>query len=121
MKGTWSWPTEEKQQSKIIRNITGSTSMLAILTALSKNKDGLSNAQIDIAMSSFSQWNTLWALRQLLALGFIQYNTELFGNSGKYTLTELGVKIIQKLTGQPSQSSIVQSPPVRPAEQPKTH
>ncbi len=102
MKGIWSWPTEEKRQDKIIRNITASSSMLAVLIALSKNKNGLSNAQIDIAVANFSQWNTLWTLRQLLALGFVECKMELFGNSGKYVLTELGMRIAQKLTEQPS-------------------
>jgi hypothetical protein len=97
MKGIWSWPTEEKQQNRVIRNIAASSPMLTILTALSKNKDGLSNAQIDIAMNNFSQWNTLWALRQLLALGFIEYKIELFGNSSRYVLTELGTTIVQNL------------------------
>jgi hypothetical protein len=100
--GIWCWPTEEKQQDRIIRNIAASSSMLAVLVTLSKNKNGLSNAEIDIEISNFSQWNTLWTLRQLLALGFVEYKTEFFGNSGKYVLTELGIRIAQKLTEQRS-------------------
>ena len=108
MKGIWSWPAEEKQQNKVIRSLEASSSMLVILTSLSKSKDGLSNAQIDIAMNNFSQWNTLWDLRQLVALGFIEYKVDLFGNSGKYMLTELGTKILQRLEGTP-QSPVAKS------------
>lgn len=86
--------------------------MLAVLTTLSKNKNGLSNAQIDIAVTNFSQWNTLWTLRQLLALGFVECKMEFFGNSGNYVLTELGMKITQKLTIQPSQSQVPSLEPI---------
>jgi len=110
VKGIWSWPTEEKQQDKTIRNVAASEPLLAVLTAISKSKDGLSNAQVDTAIGDFSQWNTLWALRQLSALGFIEYKTELFGNSGKYTLTELGKTVLQKLTGKPQQPAAVHVP-----------
>ena len=73
MKGIWFWPSDAKGQLKVLRKIMASEPILAALTALSKSKEGLSNAQLDSAMGSFSQWSTRWIIDQLLSLGFIEY------------------------------------------------
>ncbi len=103
MKGIWFWPPDAREQAKILKKVAASESMLTILTALSKSKDGLSNAQIDSVTSSYSQWNSLWAIRPLLSLGFVEYKTEWFGDAGKYVLTELGKDVLVRLTGKPRQ------------------
>ncbi len=115
MKGLWFWPpNDSKKQEKVLRDIRASESILAALTALSKNKDGLSNAQLDAAMASFSQWNTRWTIEQLLSLGFIEYKIEWFGDAGKYVLTELGKEILGRLTGKPQQQVVAQVPVPKP-------
>ena len=99
MKGIWVWPEDEKEQKKVIKKVAESAPILTVLTLLSKSKDGLSNAQIDTMMTSNSQWNTLWTLRQLLSLRFANYKLDLFGDPGKYQLTDLGKDILAKMTG----------------------
>ena len=115
MKGIWFWPSDVKEQVKVLRKILASESILAALTALSKSKEGLSNAQLDSAMGSFSQWNTRWIIDQLLSLGFIEYKVEWFGDAGKYVLTELGKDILRRLTGQPPQQAVAPVPIPKPA------
>jgi hypothetical protein len=61
-----------------------------ILSAISKSPDGLSNAQLDRLLSNNSQWRTLSHLKELIAIGFVQYNMQFFGDAGKYALTDLG-------------------------------
>ncbi len=114
MKGIWFWPNEPKQQEKVLRDIQTSEPILAALTALTKSKDGLSNAQFDVAMATFSQWNARWTIEQLLSLGFIEYKVELFGDAGKYVLTELGKNVLGRLTGKPQQQVVAQAPAPKP-------
>src|SRR5438309_11334045 len=86
-KGIWVWPSDPKEQEKVLAEIRASVWSLAALTALSESKDGLSNAQLDIAMAGFSQWNTRWYIEQLLSLRFIASSIEWFGDAGNYMLT----------------------------------
>src|SRR2546422_7656618 len=115
MQGIWFWPSDAKGQLKVLRKIMASEPILAALTALSKSKEGLSNAQLDSAMGSFSQWNTRWIIDQLLSLGFIEYRVEWFGDAGKYVLTELGKDILRRLIGQPPQQAVAPAPIPKPA------
>lgn len=101
MKGIWVWPESESEQKKTAEKIKNSESLLGILSAIAKNKDGLSNAQIDLAVRNNSQWNTRWPISELLGLGLIEYKVNLFGDSGKYTITELGKNVVQSTTSQP--------------------
>jgi len=41
-----------------------------------------------------SNWVTLWSVRQLLALGFIDYKVDFFGGPAKYTATELDRNVL---------------------------
>ena len=68
-----------------------------ILAALSKTTEGLSNAQLDKLLSNNSQWRTLSHMRELAALGFIQYQVQFFGGAGKYELTDLGKTIVSRI------------------------
>jgi len=97
MKGIWTWPSEPKAQDKILRKIAQEAELTAILLLLAKNPEGLSNAQIDKLLSNNSQWRTLSHLKELLALGFIEYRVQFFGDPGKYTLTELGKTVVPKI------------------------
>ena len=71
--------------------------MVAILVALAKSPDGLSNAQLDRLLSNNSQWRTLSHLKELMALGFILYHVQLFGEAGKYELTDLGKNVVSRM------------------------
>ena len=100
MKGIWVWPESESEQKKTAENIRNSESLLGILSAIAKTEDGLSNAQIDLAVRNNSQWNTRWPVSELLGLGLMEYKVNLFGDSGKYTITELGKNVLQSTSNQ---------------------
>ncbi len=95
MRGIWVWPESESEQKKAADKIRSSEPLLGILSAVAKSKDGLSNAQIDLAVRNNSQWNTRWPVSELLGLGLIEYKVDLFGDPGKYTITELGKSVLQ--------------------------
>ncbi len=97
MKGIWAWPSEPKEQDKVLRKIAQEDELVPILLALAKTPEGLSNAKIDKLVSNNSQWRTLWHMRELIALGFVKYDVQFFGNPGEYTLTELGKTVVSKL------------------------
>jgi hypothetical protein len=97
MKGIWTWPSEPKEQDKVLRRILGEDELSTILLALAKNPDGLSNAKLDRLLGNNSQWRTLSHMRELIALGFVEYHVQLFGDSGKYQLTSLGNSIVPRL------------------------
>jgi hypothetical protein len=63
---------------------------MAALGEIANNEKGLSNSELDELLADNSHWMTLWSVRQLLALGFIDYKVDLFGGPAKYTATELG-------------------------------
>lgn len=97
MKGIWTWPSESNDQDKTMRKIMREDELSSILVALAQNPGGLSNAQLDKFLSNYSQWRTLSHLRELIALGFIQYRIQFFGNAGEYELTDLGKTIVSKI------------------------
>jgi predicted transcriptional regulator len=97
MKGFWVWPPEPKEQDKILQRILGEDELFTILLALANEPQGLSNAELDRLLANNSQWRTLPHVRALLALGFVQYHVQFFGDAGKYQLTDLGKTIVQRL------------------------
>lgn len=97
MKGIWVWPTEPKEQGKTLQRILREDEFVTILLTLSKSPDGLSNAKLDKLLGNNSQWRTLLHAKELLALGFIDYQVQYFGDSGKYQLTELGKSIVSRI------------------------
>lgn len=101
MKGVWVWPTSEKEQSKVIWRVANNPRLLAVLKAVAKNKDGMSNPEVDEALGTNSDWVTIWTVRQLLALSFIDYRTDWFGGPSKYFITEVGKQVLGKISGQP--------------------
>jgi len=90
MKGIWAWPSEPKDQDKTLQKIMEEDELVTILVALVKNLEGLSNAELDRLLSNNSQWRTLSHMKELTALGFVQYRVQFFGEAGKYEITDLG-------------------------------
>ncbi len=113
--GLWVWPSDPKGQRKVLRQVAASPHLVAALTALAKSKGGLSNAELDDAISDNSEWMTLWVIRQLTALGFIEFKIDLFGEPAKYRLTELGRQALSIITGQPLQKPPTPAPARAPA------
>lgn len=97
MKGIWTWPSEPDDQEKTLRKIMEEDELVTILVALAKSPEGHSNAQLDMLLSNNSQWRTLSHLKELLALGFIQYHVQFFGEAGRYQLTDLGRNIVSRI------------------------
>jgi len=97
MKGIWTWPTEPKEQDKTLQKILHENELVAILVTLTNHLEGLSNAQLDRLLANNSQWRTLLYMKELMALGFVDYHVQLFGDAGKYQLTELGKAIVSKI------------------------
>ncbi|HXW36729.1 MAG TPA: hypothetical protein VEJ36_02340 [Nitrososphaerales archaeon] len=100
--GLWVWPEDAGSQRSMARRIMASNHLTTALNALVRAKDGLSNAEIDDALSDNSEWMTLWVTRQLVSLGFADYNPDLFGGPGKYRLTELGRNFMARVTVKPT-------------------
>jgi len=112
--GLWVWPADAKAQRRMLRKISKSEHLAAGMQAIAKSKDGLSNAQIDDALSEFSHWQTRWVVDQLISLGFADYEVDFFGGPGKYVLTELGKGALAAITGKPVQTP----PPPAPSPSP---
>lgn len=118
-KGLWVWPSDPKGQRAVIGELAESHLLVRALTAIAKSKEGLSNAEVDDLTSDSSNWMTLWVVRQLISLGFIEYKVDYFGGPGRYTLTETGRSALPAVTGQPQPKASVPAPPVPPTT-PKT-
>jgi hypothetical protein len=97
MKGIWVWPSDPKEQDNTLRRITEEDELVTILSALAKNPEGLSNAQLDRLLSNNSQWRTLSHMKELMALGFVQYDVQFFGDAGRYELTDLGKTVVSRI------------------------
>jgi DNA-binding HxlR family transcriptional regulator len=95
MRGLWLWP--EKDRPKILDKLN-IPYIITILDALKeKPETGLSNAEIDSLLGTASQWLIFWNLRELISLGIVQYTAELFGEPGKYRLTEFGREVLEEI------------------------
>jgi hypothetical protein len=97
MKGLWTWPSEPKGQERVLQGILREDELSIIMLELANHSEGLSNAQLDGLLVNNSQWRTLWHMRELIALGFVEYQVQFFGDAGKYQLTELGKTIVPRL------------------------
>jgi hypothetical protein len=119
--GLWVWPADAKAQRRMLRKVSNSEHLVAGMQAIAKSKDGLSNAQIDDALSDYSNWQTRWVVEQLISLGFAEYKVDFFGGPGKYLLTELGRNALSAITGKPVQAPpppAPSPPPAKPAAPP---
>ncbi|MDG6977491.1 MAG: hypothetical protein JRN58_00225 [Nitrososphaerota archaeon] len=90
MRGLWRWPSEQSDQERTLRQIAEEDELGTIMLALSTDSSGLSNAQIDRLLKNNSQWRTLRHMKELIALGFVNYKVQYFGEAGRYELTDLG-------------------------------
>jgi hypothetical protein len=97
MRGIWVWPAEPKEQNRTLQKILREDELVVILIALANNPEGLSNAQLDRLLANNSQWRTLSHTKELMALGFVDYHVQLFGDAGRYQLTELGRAIVSRI------------------------
>ena len=106
--GLWVWPADPKAQRKVVRKVAETKHLVPAMTSISKSKQGLSNAELDDLIGDNSEWMTLWVVKQLTSLGFIEFKVDLFGGPARYQLTELGRNVLSTITGRPVQ------PPPRP-------
>ena len=127
-KGLWVWPVDPRGQRSVLRQVAASPHLMAALAALVKSKEGMSNAELHNAISDSAEWTTLWVVRQLTSLGFVEYKVDFFGNPARYQLTDQGRVAFSTITGQPLQKPAapapspipppVASPPVAPRPPP---
>ncbi len=108
--GFWVWPADLRERRKVLIKVAGTGQLVKALSSIAKSKAGLSNSELDDLIADNSAWMTLWVVRQLTSLGFIEYKVDLFGEAAKYQITELGRNALAFITGQP--------PPVKPAVAP---
>ena len=93
--------------------------LVAGLTAIAKSKDGLSDSELAEAINDTSEWTTLWVIRQLTSLGFIEYKVDLFGNPARYQATDQGRVALATITGQPLSKPAAPAPPMSQPAAPK--
>jgi len=119
-KGLWVWPSDPKAQRTTLRKVAASPHLIAALTAIGKSKEGMSDTELDDAINDNSEWTTLWVIRQLTALGFIEFKVDFFGNPAKYQLTEAGRSALATITGQPPPPKPPTAAPSKPQSAPPT-
>jgi hypothetical protein len=115
IKGLWVWPPDPRGQRKVLRKVAASPHLMAAIIALGKSKEGMSDAEIDDAINDSSEWTTIWVIRQLTSLGFVEFKVDFFGNPARYLLTELGRTALVAMTGQP----LPQRPPAPSPQTPR--
>lgn len=113
-KGLWVWPSNPKAQRMVLRNVASSPHLTAALTALGKSREGMSDSELDDAINDNAEWTTIWVIRQLTSLGFIEYKVDFFGNPAKYQITEAGRTALATITGQPPPKPPVVATPPQP-------
>jgi len=118
-KGLWIWPSNPRAQRTVLRRVAASPHLVAALTAIGKSKEGLSDAELDDTINDNSEWTTLWVIRQLTALGFIEFKVDFFGNPARYQLTDAGRSALATIAGQPPTKPPTVTPP-RPQPAPQT-
>ena len=103
-----------------LRKVASSPHLMAALTALGKSKEGMSDAELDEAINDIAEWTTLWVIRQLTSLGFVEYKVDFFGNPAKYQLTDPGRNALVTITGQPPPKPPAAAAPPQPRPAPPT-
>lgn len=100
-KGLWVWPADPKGQRRALARVASSPHLMAAMDAMAKSKEGLSNPELDDAINDSAEWTTLWVVRQLTSLGFVEYKVDLFGNPARYQLNDQGWAAYTSITGKP--------------------
>lgn len=113
--GLWVWPADPRGQRRVLRRVAEAQHLVPAMAAMAKSKTGLSNSELDDMIGDNSEWMTLWVVRQLTSLGFIEFKVEYFGGPARYQLTELGRNALAMITGKPAQPR----PPVPQSVAPK--
>ncbi len=107
-KGVWVWPPDPRSQRRVLKTVAASPHLTAAMAAVARSKEGLSNAELADAIGDTSEWTTLWVVRQLTSLGFLDLKVDFFGNPARYQMTEGGRVAYSMMTGQP----LPQKPPM---------
>ncbi len=110
-KGIWVWPSDQRSQRKVLKKVADSPHLMAALAAISRSKEGMSDAELAEAIRDTSEWTTLWVVRQLTSLGFVEYKVDFFGNPARYEMTEQGRVALSTITGQPLPKPPAPAPP----------
>ena len=92
-KGLWVWPADAMGQRGLLRRVAASPHLMAAMSAMAKSKEGMADSELAEALNDGSEWTTLWVIRQLTSLGFVEYKVDFFGNPARYQRTELEEKI----------------------------
>lgn len=100
-KGFWIWPDDPKDQEEVLGKVAAVPRLVDALAAISRSEEGMSNAEVDDAINDSSEWRTLWVVRQLTSLGFIELKVDFFGNPARYRITERGRSALSAMTGEP--------------------
>lgn len=108
--GVWIWPSDAKAQQKTTSLVASSPQLVRALSLLMKSKEGLSNAELDDQTADNSNWITMWTMRQLTSLGFVEYNVDFFGGPARFRITDLGRTVLGIITGQATQQKPIGSP-----------
>jgi predicted transcriptional regulator len=95
MKGLWT--ARDIENGRTGNNLAEEAHLVAVLKILEASKNGLSNAEIDAALNNSSQWVAMWHIRELIAGGLVRYEVQLFGEPGKYTITESGLAFLHRI------------------------
>ena len=114
-KGVWIWPSDPRAQRKVLKKVAESPHLMAALKAIAKSTEGMSNAEVAEVFSDGSEWPTLWVIRQLTSLGFIEFKVDFFGNPARYLVTEQGRTALSTMTGQPPPKPSPAPPAPQPA------
>jgi hypothetical protein len=101
--GLWVWPSDAKAQQDALRTVASSPRLLHAMSLLTESKEGLSNSELDDLTADNSNWVTLWTVRQLTSLGFVEYKVDFFGGPARYRLSDLGRNVLGMITGRPVQ------------------
>jgi hypothetical protein len=118
-KGLWVWPPDARGQRATLKRVAGSPHLMAALSAIAKSKEGMSDSELAEALSDGSEWTTLWVIRQLTSLGFIEYKVDFFGNPARYQATDQGRMALSTITGQPlPRPAVPVAPPAPPVPKP---
>lgn len=115
-KGLWIWPLDERSQRRVLRRVAEAKHLVPAMAAIAKSKEGLSNSELDNVIGDNEQWITLWIVRQLTSLGFIEFKVDFFGGPAKYQLTDRGRTALGVITGKPVPALVPTPAPVQPPQ-----
>jgi hypothetical protein len=99
-------------QRRTLRKVSRSPQLSTLLKAIADSSEGVSNPEVGEVLGNDSGWLTIWAVRQLLSLGFVSYKTDLFGEPSRYVITDLGKRAAAIISGQSTAKPQVSQPTI---------